>query len=225
MAGLITRLLCGSWEIPDKTPDKPVNLIVGMMLSPDKNGDSSKILDTIIKKRVTKIELNWGEKISFSNRFTLNGKNVAQTARARAIALGVQSQNVVVPTEDPMGAEWISNTFYELVSNIMYLFDCPIKNQLPDMATIGKFVEASIKKRSMLVIANHIHMLRVQEAYKILADKYLKSLASKLEIYWVSAKNYEAYGNDVAQKRFRHPLYFLTYEMCALSYSKREGWA
>jgi len=225
MAGLITRQLCEWRKIQNNIPSKTVDLIVGMMLSPNKDGSSSKILDTVIRQCTIALYLNWGKKISFSNRFMANGKNLAQTAQASAIVMRAKPESVVVPAKDPEGAVWIRDTFHELLSNIMYLFGYPVGVESPSMAAIDEFLSQSTEKRSMLIVANNIHMPRVRRAYLALTQEHLKNLASRLDIYRISVKNYGAYGGDVVQKRFKHPLYFLIYEILALYYSKRKGWA
>ena len=135
----------------------------------------------------------------FSNRFIAGGKSIAELERDKALECGLYENQIVIP-DNPRDPK-IRNTFEE-----------------------ARFAIESVEKmqtqerKSILVVANHLHTRRVLGAFR----RHL--LGTNITLYWQNVCIFEDYGPEYAQKRFRHPLFFLAYEILAVIYSRYKGW-
>ncbi|MBP9821938.1 MAG: YdcF family protein [Candidatus Pacebacteria bacterium] len=191
--------LIGCWEIPDNLPTGKTTIIAGMMLPQAKNGACSKILDSILLCCKLWYFKGVASRVVFTNRFVVKGKNLAEVAKSQLVYHGVPSDAITI-SKNPWNPR-IRNTFEEVHFAIRLL----------------RFSGAEGEK-SVLIVANHIHMRRALAAYRRLAPPETK-------LYWVSVNDPGAYGFDAAQHRYILPIFFLVYEWAAYTYSKIRGFA
>ena len=185
------------WEVPDRVPDGKVDLIVGFTLPQARDGSVSGVLEDLVQTVADQYHRSgWGTKVQLENRFPVAGSILGEVARARARELGVLEADLIrCPRYIPL--ERIRNTYAEATLAIT-LTDQPYR---------------------VLIVANHLHMRRALAAMKLATSGYT------CDISWVSARNLSAYGANVAQWTFLHPLLFCLQEIGALGYSKMRGWA
>ena len=123
----------------------------------------------------------------FSNRWMAGGTNLARTMRDGTIALGVSPDRVIIPDnpEDPK----VRSTFRE--------------------AEFALGVCRANGWKSVIVVANHIHMRRVLAAWRVV----LARSDYQVTLYWKSV-GWNSYGKGISsQSRLNHPLIFLAYEL------------
>lgn len=167
-----------------------------MALSPTKEelGHLNKaVVTTAAMKR------NRGAILIFSNRFPVGQESLAEEARRYALFLRVPSGDILIPHPPQKGT----------------------KNTWGEVEFAAKLLTTLFwggEPRSLLVVADSIHMRRVVATSKKLAAKH------DVTLYWESVRAYDSYGRGYVQKRFLHPLFFLGYEMLAYLYSKTKGW-
>lgn len=188
------------WEVPDNLPQKGtrVSAIVCMMLPLAKDGSCSKILESNLHRASDCYFEHWSDYIVLNNCFVINGKNETLVARERLMVYGVPASSIIV-RKKPYDRR-IRNTFEEARFAVRLLRFSRVEG-----------------KRSLLVVANHIHMRRVLGAF-------CKMVSDNIDLYWVSVKDLRAYGSDSAQDRYRYPALFLVYEWAAYVYSMIRGW-
>ncbi len=200
----LIKKICEFWEVGHNLPLIKIDLVVGMMLSLEKNGDVSSILDDIIKN-CAKYSKLFNAPIVFANRFTVNGKNITTQAKRKAMEYGINENNIIIP-HNPKKLIRLRNTFEEVRFASRLL----------------RFSTDENRPKRFLVVANHLHMKRVLKAFLILN----KGNFDNIGIYWANTNDdLGSYGENPAQIRFKHPLLFLIYEIFAFLYSKFKGWA
>jgi uncharacterized SAM-binding protein YcdF (DUF218 family) len=184
-----------TWEVADNLPEKPPTAVVGMALSPEKDGLLGQLVLRVVDGVCT---LSQGAPIIFSNRFPVGELSIAEAERNVAKALyGVEGSRIIIP-ENPHDPK-IRNTFEEAIFAV---------------STLSQLDE---DEKSLLIVANHIHMRRVLMTFRKVAPPEIK-------LYWHSVGERTDYGQDPVQKRFIHPLFFLGYEVLGIVYSKLKGW-
>jgi hypothetical protein len=187
------------WEVPDRLPSRSlVTAAVGMSLSPNREGNCSALLEAVIRACAEFFHTGIAPKLIFSNRFVQNDRVVAVVECQLATAYGVPSDKIVIPNNP--GNPRIRNTWEEAKFALRLLKYSTQK-----------------ESKSILIVANHIHMRRALAAFRKLQPR-------NIELYWKSVRD-DAYDKDTVQRRFWHPLFFLIYEFMALTYSKMRGWA
>lgn len=194
----IVRKLCSYWELPDNSPTAgtQTTVIAGMTLSPTTKGELGWPAEKVVKLSVEKLRQNIKCRILVSNRWPIRDEvTLADKMKEYAVRCGAPYHLVIVPNN--FRNNWVRNTQKEAEFVILHVDGLD-----------------SVNRKSILVIANNIHMRRVIATFK-------KALVgSNIDLYWQSVRCDEGFGLGFVQKRFTHPLLFLCYEILALSYSK-----
>src|SRR3989344_3805776 len=189
------------WEMRDKLPPNlKTTVVVGMSLSPMKDGDLGKPAKKVLERSAKWVMKSWSSRMLLSNRFMVKKLNLslAEAERDYVRGLGVPFKKVIIP-RSPRNP-WIRNTKRESEFAVQFV---------ENMDVTGR--------KSILVIANFIHMKRVVATFRNTL------VGSDVELYWISTGSDKDFGPGFVQKRFRHPLFFLCYEMVALTYSRLRG--
>ena len=193
------KALLRLWEIPDNGRYS-IDAVVGMSIAHRTDGTSGPVLEPVIEDSSMLVENGMASFLIFSNRFMRNNINLALLMKSRAITkYGVSEERVIIP-DNPYSPE-IRNAFKE-----------------------AEFALKVCRERgfkSLLVVANHLHMRRVLAAFR----KLKKRNSMDIELYWLSTGR-KGYGiNASSQIRFDSPYFFLAYEIfIAMPASIVLGW-
>jgi hypothetical protein len=190
------------WEIPNNLPEKSPTAIVGMSLSPRRDGRCSRIGYKVVVTAADLATFRNEARCIFSNGFFQNGFILSDMMKQLALDTHCVQGQIISPSKERN--KQIRCTYDELV------FAFEAVHNLPDIAG---------EEKSLLVVAEAVHMRRTL----MTARKIGKSFPD-IKIYWSRVWAYDFYDTDTVQVRFRHPLLFLAYEMSAICYSKIVGW-
>lgn len=197
----LMRKICSWWEIPNNPPSGNVNVAVGMSLSPKVNGDLGEPAKQVVRVASSFVREKKCNRLLLSNRFPIerNGPTLAHAMRLFAVTeCDVPYEKITVPRH--FINTWIRNTQREAEFAIMHV---------DGLDAVGR--------KSIFVVANSIHLRRVVATYQ-------KSLeGGNIELFWFGVECDNCFGRGFVQKRFAHPLFFLCYEILALTYSKLKG--
>ncbi len=198
----IVRFLCSLWEVPDNFPLQPSKVVVGMSMPQMRSGQPGKLLNRVVESVAYNLRPYPAEIAIFSNRWPVDdsGKSLAELEKERAIFYGAKEDQIVIP-QNPRDPK-IRNTYEEAVFTINWLV-----------------ISASNKQyKSLHIVANHLHMRRALATFRKVAKN------SEVVLTWQSVCGEEDYGPGYSQERYRHPLFFLGYEILAYSYSIVKGY-
>lgn len=198
----LTRFLCSLWEIPDNLPESRYTAVVGMVVPHMKNGEPGKLMKSVVSAVVEALHSHQTKLAIFSNRWPVKvrGISLAELEREVAISLGANPNSIVLPPYPR--ARQIRNTVNE--AQFALLMAATSDDQFPEI----------------FIVANHLHMRRVLRTFR----KQVRSFGD-VRLRWRSVGSEAEYGAGYSQERFRHPLFFLVYEVLAILYSKLKGFA
>jgi uncharacterized SAM-binding protein YcdF (DUF218 family) len=190
----ITKLICSLWEVENSLPVGSVDAVVVMAFPNMTSGEVGKISKGLIECASKYIFSNTANKIYFSNYWPVikRGISVAELEREFAIALGVEPERIIIP-DNPRDPS-IRNTYTEILFVI---------TSLRNNKTGGD------RKIKLHIVDNSLHMRRTLKTVRKILGK-----SDVFEITWQSVPMNKAdYGRGYSQKRFIHPLVYMSYEI------------
>ena len=151
----LARKIVSWWKIPDRVPQlNRTTVVVAMALSPLTNGELGKPAEKVLNASAEWMRKNGSQRLLLSNRFPAgkNGLTLADEGRAYAVRCGVAFKQITIPNR--VSNSWVRNTRREAEFAITWVDELE-----------------STEKKSILIVANSIHMKRVVGTFqKALGD-------------------------------------------------------
>lgn len=191
--------LIRAWEVPDRLPERRVDAVVGMSIAHMDDGTVGSALRSVIIGCLQLMSSLSASNLIISNRFLRNGVVLSELMRSELVWLGVSGQKIVTPSAERNSG--VHNTYTE------------VEYAIEQCKKFGY--------KSVVVIANHIHMRRTLAAFLVA----MKRQSYKVQIYNLSVGR-DSYGKQAScQPSFLRPEFFLLHEMVpAFVLSVLRGW-
>ncbi len=192
-------MLTKGWEFPDIRPTKQVNAVVGVSIGHLKDGSMGKALEPIVQGCADVLLDKTTRFAIFSGHFVQNKIALSELMKNELYRRVGTSASIIVPSVERNIR--VHNTYTE-----------------------AEFTIQTCKKngwKSLLVIANHLHMRRCLAALRVVMEKENYQV-----VLYNKSVGQDSYGSNASvQNRFRYRSLFFCYEIfVALPVSIILGW-